>query len=128
MHEFAVCRGLMRQVERVARDNDARIVRRIVVSIGALSGVEADLLQQAFAAASAGTLAEGAVLDIEAVAPRVHCLECGAESLAATNRLVCGQCGDWRVLVVAGEEMLLKSVEIERAEETSDGDRVAAGE
>jgi hydrogenase nickel incorporation protein HypA/HybF len=43
----------------------------------------------------------------------VRCRSCKAETPAQPNRLVCADCSDWQVDVVAGEEMLLKRVEIE---------------
>ena len=41
MHELAVCQALIEQVERVARDNAARRILSITVSVGPLSGIEA---------------------------------------------------------------------------------------
>jgi hydrogenase nickel incorporation protein HypA/HybF len=81
--------------------------------VGPLSGVEAGLLEHAYPIAAAGTLAEHATLTVETVPVRVRCRSCGAETGVEPNRLVCGACSDWQVDVVAGEEMLLKRVEIE---------------
>jgi hydrogenase nickel incorporation protein HypA/HybF len=117
MHELAICQALIEQVERVARDNSAQRVVSIVVSVGPLSGVEAKLLEHAYPLAAAGTVAESATLVVETVPVRVRCRACGTESDAAANRLLCGACGDWQVDVVAGEEMLLRRVEIETAAE-----------
>jgi hydrogenase nickel incorporation protein HypA/HybF len=114
MHELAICQGLMREVERVARQHGAERVTGLTLQIGALAGVEPELLAQAFTIARAGSIAETAELSIESIAPRVRCSACGADSEAAVNRLVCGSCGDWRVQVVTGDEMLLKSVELVR--------------
>ena len=44
MHEMSVSIALIEQVERIAAERDARSVSVITVSIGPLSGVEADLL------------------------------------------------------------------------------------
>ena len=113
MHELSVCQALIEQVERVARDNDARRVVSIVITVGPLSGVEPQLLEHAYPLAAAGTVAEGASLVVETVPVRVRCRTCGAETEASPNRLVCGACGDWQVDVIGGEEMLLTRVEIE---------------
>jgi hydrogenase nickel incorporation protein HypA/HybF len=74
--------------------------------------VEADLLRSAYPIAAAGTIAEGAVLDIEPARVLVHCTACGAETEAAPNRLLCGACGDWRTRLVSGDELLLASLEL----------------
>lgn len=112
MHELAVCQGLMQQVELVARRENARKVTSITLQIGPLSGVEASLLEDAFPIAAAGSLAENAELKIEQMPIQVICLSCGAKTTAKPNKLVCGQCGDWRTRIGSGDEMLLRSLEL----------------
>lgn len=114
MHELAVCQGLMREVERVARAAGADRVVSVTVRIGPLSGVEPQLLESAYTVASAGTSAAGSRLIIERAALRVRCQRCGGESEAASNRLVCALCGHWRVQVLSGEELLLARLELQR--------------
>ena len=47
---------------------------------------------------------------------RVSCTACGAESEVAPNRLLCAACGGYRTRVVAGDELLLASLELEIAD------------
>jgi hydrogenase nickel incorporation protein HypA/HybF len=112
MHELSVCLSLLDQVERIAREHGADGVERILLRIGPLSGVEAPLLRNAYPLAAAGSVAEHARLDIETAPVRVRCSACGAETDAAPNRLVCGQCGDWHTRLISGAEMLLASLEL----------------
>ncbi|MCW8807154.1 MAG: hydrogenase maturation nickel metallochaperone HypA [Rhodanobacter sp.] len=112
MHELSICRALLDQVEAVAAEYGVQRVASITVSVGPLSGVEPDLLQAAYPLASAGTLAEGAVLKILRSPLRVHCDQCGTETAATVNRLVCGACGNWRTILVSGDELLLTDVEL----------------
>ena len=114
MHELSICQALMQQVARVAREHHAQRVVSVTVRIGPLSGVEPSLLAGAYPLASAGTLAADSKLILERCALRVRCLECGAESEASSNRLLCARCGDWRVAVISGEELLLARVELEK--------------
>ncbi len=113
MHELSVCQGLLRQVDQQARENGAEAVSRIVLRIGGLSGVEPPLLQHAFEIARMGTLAQEAVLEIEEGPVVVKCQECGGSSVVPKNRLLCGYCGEWKVNVVEGEELLLLSLDLE---------------
>ena len=113
MHELAVCQALLAQVEDIARENDARVVSRIAVSIGPLSGVEAPLLLRAFTIARAGTIAEAATLELEAMTIRVRCKSCGCESDVSANRLTCRACGDWKTDLLSGDELVLRQVEME---------------
>jgi hydrogenase nickel incorporation protein HypA/HybF len=114
MHELAICQALMDQVENIALERNALCVTSIVVGMGPLSGVEAQLLKNAYPIASAGTVAEHAELIIESLPIRVKCGQCGSESDALPNKLVCKQCGDWRTTLVSGDELMLMSVELEK--------------
>jgi hydrogenase nickel incorporation protein HypA/HybF len=89
-------------------------------SLFLLQHVEPSLLQSAFEIARAGTVASEAELEIEEGPIVVKCQECGARSAAQANRLLCQYCGEWRVNVVEGEELLLLSVEIETAKSESE--------
>jgi hydrogenase nickel incorporation protein HypA/HybF len=115
MHELSICQSLIRQVQQVAADNKARSVELIRLRVGGLSGVEPPLLERAFTIARAGTIAAHADLEIEQGPVVVKCRQCGASSAVTVNRLLCQTCGDWRVFVVEGEELLLLSIEIEEA-------------
>ena len=114
MHELSICQALINQLETLAREQGARRVLSLVVGVGPLSGVEAQLLKQAYPVAAAGTLAEDAELDIENRPIRIHCRSCGEDSDASVNRLLCAQCGDWRTDLLSGDELVLIRVEIEK--------------
>lgn len=106
---------MLSQIEAVGRENRATAVHRVKVQIGPLSGVEPQLLQQAFPIAVAGSIAEHAVLDIELLPIRIECQQCGGESEATANKLICGHCGHWQTRLLSGDEMLLASLELDRA-------------
>lgn len=115
MHELSVCQALIDQVETIARTRGARRVITINLEIGPLSGVEAQLLRHAYPLAAQGTVAEDAELRIHVGGVRVRCSRCRSETDTPSNRLVCRACGDWRVEVVSGDELVLARVELEKA-------------
>jgi hydrogenase nickel incorporation protein HypA/HybF len=106
----------MDQVETIAVERNAQSVTSIVIAMGPLSGVEAQLLKNAYPIASAGTIAEDAELIIEYLPVKVKCTQCGSKSDVLPNKLICKQCGDWRTTLVSGDEMMLMSVELATAE------------
>ena len=112
MHELSICQALIDQVESVARENGAIRVERILLQVGPLAGVEPALLQHAFPLAAAGTLAEHAELAIEPAPVRVSCNDCGAESDATPNRLLCAACGGFRTRLLSGDDLLLARLEL----------------
>ena len=115
MHELAVCQALIGQVAEVARERHAVSVTDIFVSVGPLSGVEGLLMQNAFPIAAAGTVANEAKLHLQETAIRISCEECGKESEAIVNRLLCEHCGHWRTRVVSGDELMLQRVVLDGA-------------
>jgi len=112
MHELAVCQALMEQVESIALEEQADHVTAIHLGIGPLSGVEPRLLEQAFSIARAGSIAADAELVIASMPIQVSCKQCGQQSEALPNRLLCGHCGDWRTSLVSGDELQLTSIEL----------------
>ena len=112
MHELSVCIALLESVQRIAAEHRSPAVAKIVLKIGPLSGVEADLLRHAYPLAAAGTIAADAELAIEEDSIVVHCTRCEAESEAEPNELVCGECGDFRTRVISGDAMILQSLEL----------------
>lgn len=112
MHELSVCLSLLGQLERIAGEEHSTAVTRLELGVGPLSGIEPALLRQAFPLAVAGTVAEGAVLDIVTIGVRVRCTVCEAESDTRANKLVCQSCGDFRTRLISGDELLLNRVEL----------------
>jgi hydrogenase nickel incorporation protein HypA/HybF len=113
MHELSVCLSLLEQVQAIATERGASRVSRIELKVGPLSGVESDLLRNAWPMASAGTIAVDAEFVIEETDITVHCDACGTDTGAKANRLVCGDCGDFRTTVITGDEMILQRIELE---------------
>lgn len=114
MHELSVCQALIEQVEAVAREQNAIQVLLIRLGIGPLSGVEPQLLEQAFYIARAGSIAADAELQMTSLPIRVNCTSCGAVSEAQPARLVCAACGNWQTTLVSGDELQLTQVELTR--------------
>ena len=105
----------MDQVNEIAQQRHSPCVTSIILGIGPLSGVEAELLRNAYPFASAGSVAEHAELIIEILPIQVKCDSCGFESEVLPNKLICKQCGDWHTTLISGDELLLMSVELEKS-------------
>ena len=119
MHELAICQALISQLETIAHDNNAERITSITVGMGPLSGVEEQLLKNAYPLASAGSIADGADLQIRLTPLRVRCTKCTQESEVKPNHLVCSHCGDWRTEVLSGDELLLLRVEMDKRKQAA---------
>ena len=112
MHELSVCLSLLEQLQSIAAERGSKCVTRIELGIGPLSGVESDLLRNAWPIAAAGSIAEDAELLIETAAIVVRCTICKAVTTASAHQLSCGECGDFRTSLVSGDEMTLLRLEL----------------
>jgi len=72
MHEASLTNDLVHKIEEVAKRENARRVVHIDVWLGALSHMSPAHFQEHFKASSSGTLAEGALMSIEASDDILH--------------------------------------------------------
>ena len=113
MHELSIAQALVEQVETAATKEHALRVVRVVIAVGALSGVDAESLRSLFPLVAEGTVADGAELVVEAVAARVKCRACGHEAQTDAAFIGCAACGSREVDLSAGRELNIKTVELE---------------
>ncbi|MCG8423477.1 MAG: hydrogenase maturation nickel metallochaperone HypA [Proteobacteria bacterium] len=64
MHELSLMADLMRKIETIARDQKARRVTRVTITLGALSHLSAAHFCDHFEHAARGTICQDAALDI----------------------------------------------------------------
>jgi hydrogenase nickel incorporation protein HypA/HybF len=110
MHEYSLVSAMVERVEREARARQAVAVSRLSVRIGALSGVEPELLASAFTLCRQGLLA-AAELEIRRSEAVWTCPACG-EPVAAGGVLRCAAC-DVPARLASGDEILLERIEME---------------
>ncbi len=113
MHEMSLAEGVLQLVEETARREKAVRVKTVVLEIGRLSSVEPEALAFCFAAVTRGTMAEGAALEIIAVAGGGWCLECSASVPLEEVWGACPLCGGHRVQATAGTEMRVREIEVD---------------
>jgi hydrogenase nickel incorporation protein HypA/HybF len=111
MHELGITRNIVAIVDEAAK---GRSVRRVVIEIGELSGVLPDAVAFCFDVVAQGTSVDGATLDIRRIAGRARCLECNVEFDTPSLLTPCG-CGSRRFVRLRGEELNVKSIEMEEA-------------
>ena len=118
MHELSIAASV---VEIVSRHAAGRRVTRITLKVGHLRQVVPSALTFSFDVVAAGTPVEGAELEIEAVPAVGACRRCGMESHLPAFPLQCQACGGFDLQIVAGEELIVESLELE--EEAGSGAR-----
>jgi hydrogenase nickel insertion protein HypA len=113
VHEYSVVQALLEQVEKFAAENDSDNVTKVVVKIGAMSGVESHLLEIAFNTFKEKTVCDGADFIMNVQPLTIACRQCGERSELAAVHYRCPACESLEVDVVDGEEMYLMTLEME---------------
>jgi len=109
MHELGITRNIVGIVEEAAK---GRRVRVIVLEIGKHSGVMPDAVAFCFDVVCQGTSLAGTELRIVEKAPRARCLRCQTEFEPVSLCAPC-PCGSREVTRTGGEELNIKSIEVE---------------
>lgn len=109
MHELSLCESIARAVTREA---GGRRVSSVRLRIGALRQVVPDTLVYCWSITSRGPILDGSVLEIEHVPAEIECRGCGTRSQLSRFNVNCPSCGGNDVTVVAGEEMLIVSIDV----------------
>ena len=113
MHELSVMTSLMELAEKEAAKAHAKRVKRLVVRVGALSGVAPEFLESAFQYMQVGTIAESATLELVPEPAKGHCPACGHDYEMHQLVLECPACAEVGVEVEGGQELYLETMEIE---------------
>ncbi len=113
MHELSITEDVLRIATEHAEKAQAARITRINLVVGDLSSIVDDSVQFYFDFLSRGTIAAGARLHFERVAPRLRCRQCAAEFPMRDMDWTCPQCAAVGGDVVAGREFYLESIEVE---------------
>jgi len=113
VHELSIAKSLIELACDYAENNGAVRVSRISVRLGTESVVFRSLYF-CFESAAAGTLCEGAFLDIEEIPLSAFCPACDeAKALASRTSFRCPDCGTPTPRILTGREMQLVSLNLE---------------
>jgi hydrogenase nickel incorporation protein HypA/HybF len=108
VHELALTQSVVDMI--TDRLGPARITA-VHLEVGRLSGVLPDAVRFAFEVITEGTGLAGARLAITEPPGQARCRSCGAEFDADDLLILCA-CGSADVEVTAGQDMLIRSVEV----------------
>ena len=109
MHEMGITQSI---VAIVAEQAAGRKVTRVTLEIGKLAAIMPDAIRFCFDVVAKGSALDGAVLDIIEVPGRARCLDCGGD-LVLTEIFERCSCGSRRLERISGEELNIKSMEME---------------
>jgi hydrogenase nickel incorporation protein HypA/HybF len=112
MHEVGLMQNALDAAAEHTRQAGATRIHRLVLRVGALSGVVPEALASAFAVLAPGTLADGATLEIETIGIVGWCERCQAEFPSGDAIGTCPACGEPTAAIRRGRELELAQLEI----------------
>ncbi|MBF0352492.1 MAG: hydrogenase maturation nickel metallochaperone HypA [SAR324 cluster bacterium] len=111
MHEISLMENIVEIVLREAEKARASQVLKIGLRVGEKSGVVMEALTFAFEVVTKNTVAEGAVLEIEAIPLMGECQNCGHQFHAEDGFLVCDKCQGF-AKILSGQELNIDFIEV----------------
>lgn len=113
MHEMSLAENMLQIIEGAAREQNFRRVRCVTLEVGRLAAVEPDAMHFCFDAVTAGSIAEGARLEIVETAGQGRCRKCTRDFPLAALYEACPECESYDVEVTGGDGMRVKELEVE---------------
>jgi hydrogenase nickel incorporation protein HypA/HybF len=113
VHELAITQNILDIALKEADAAGASKITRVNVAIGELSGVVSDSVEFYFDFLTKGNAAEGAKLNFKMVPAVLKCRECSTEFTPQDSSWVCPQCQGSGVVVLAGRDCFVESIEVE---------------
>jgi hydrogenase nickel incorporation protein HypA/HybF len=110
MHELSLAMEVVEMSKREAGKNGVSTIHEILIEVGDLSGIEADVFQSALEMVVKDTLLENASVNIIRIPGKGKCSSCNLE-FEMNNRLdSCPQCGCIPSEISGGQEFRVLSI------------------
>ncbi len=113
MHEISIAGAVLEQVLSLPDVGPGTRVTRVVVRVGALSGVDPDAFAFAFEVAREGTAAACAELVVDCRPAKAQCAACGAVGDVMSCLEPCARCGSAEVSFSGGRDLVIAEVGLE---------------
>lgn len=113
MHELWLCKNILEIVIQHAANTKCRSIKTIYLEIGNLAAIEKSALEFSFKVVTQGTVAENAELKFIEVTGKSWCDSCQKEVIITEYYESCQYCGSPLSIIIQGEELRVKSMEVE---------------
>ncbi len=112
MHEISLCENIRTLLEEQSGAQKFRRVTRICLDLSAFSCVDPGALKFGFDVVMAGSLAEGALLEITEAPGDARCLNCHRTVKVMGRFDPCPQCGETALQARPGEGLKIRNIEV----------------
>lgn len=116
MHESSMAMSILDIVTEETRKAHAGAVRRVVLCVGELAGIEPVTLTACFDMLAEQTQAAGSKLVIKRIPATGRCENCGGVVRRENGLLRCPSCAAGSVKLATGRELYVESIEVEQTQ------------
>ena len=113
MHELGIVFYIIRDVKKVAEENQVAHVSKVVMEIGEVSTIVPDYLTDCWRwAADKEDLLRGAELECRMIPAVSFCGDCQQEFGTVEHGKICPHCGSGNTWLLHGNEVEIKEIEV----------------
>jgi len=113
MHELSIAVNIAEIVEEEMQKHDASQLNEIVIEIGKMSGVVAELLEFALKESFDNHAVSKANIVFNHIEGKAECLQCHTLQTVENLYNPCINCGSFNLSIIEGKELKIKSLLIE---------------
>ena len=113
MHEMGITAGIIASVEDAAKEQGAKKINEVSISIGDLTDIQEFALQFAWEALTPGTMAEGSTLVVNHIPGTSHCSVCDESFEHDKYDLTCPKCNNFVIEPLTGRELQIDTIDID---------------
>ena len=110
LHELGVVFEIVKQVERIAKEQKLTKIDTLVLQIGELSSMIPMYIEQCYPAAVDGTILQDTKLKIEILPGNGICKECGHVFNILQSKKRCPKCSSENWELLCGKEFYIKEI------------------
>ena len=113
MHELGVVFHCIKEVNKIAEENNVKKINSVTVEIGAVSAVLPYLFEDCWNwAVSKETVLKDAKVHIETIPAITHCEDCLKDYNTIIYGKKCPECGSEHTFLLQGNEFNIKQIEV----------------
>ncbi len=113
MHEMSIVQNILEIIDDTLSETDQSKLKEVVVDIGELVAVVPDSIQFCFEALIQDSVYENAKLTINNTPAIINCKACNKDSNINKYNFTCPECNSSEIILVSGEELNIRYLEVE---------------
>lgn len=112
MHELGIVIQIVKQIEAYMDDNQIESIHKLVLQVGAISGVYPKYIEDVYPIAIEKSKLKNTVLEIESTPAIVCCNGCGLRFNISDEKSVCPRCNASDYEAISGTEFMIKEIHV----------------